>query len=350
MAFPHVSKDNPPLVVEGYVDTIALHQCGFKTAVAPLGTAFTDEHMKQLWQRHPCPLFCFDGDAAGRKAAFRVAQRLFPLLKPNLSVQFSFLPDGEDPDTYLKTYGRDMFGTMLKQTKSLMETVWTGYMDHMSMPEQPSPEEKTAFKKALMGHMLDIVDADLKNYFIADLNNRLAHTFTLAPQRTMIEKIKSSRSSVNVRRSVNGLKNKAISVKILLATLKNNPTLISRLSEHLVNIDADFENYNAFKGFLIDHYACSYDDMKSKAIQQGFQKIIHDLDHMDLVSLAPFSRKDTDEEIAFKGWLDVFQHTCARGRVLREAGEMKEELKQTLNHEVWMKWQHMKITINKTTH
>jgi DNA primase len=94
-AKPHL-KTGIPVLVEGYMDVIALWQAGFKTAVAPLGTAVGTEQLALLWQQHPSPLVCLDGDAAGRSAATRAALRALPVLEPGKTLQFAFLPEGED--------------------------------------------------------------------------------------------------------------------------------------------------------------------------------------------------------------------------------------------------------------
>ena len=93
------------VVVEGYMDVIALHQAGHTGAVAPLGTALTDDHLAELWRLSPEPVLCFDGDAAGGKAAERAIMLALPLLQPGYSLKLATLPAGEDPDSLVRTNG-----------------------------------------------------------------------------------------------------------------------------------------------------------------------------------------------------------------------------------------------------
>ena len=93
------------IVVEGYMDVIALSEAGFPQTVAPLGTALTEDQIRLLWRMAPEPILCFDGDAAGRRAAFRAVETVLPHLKPGFSVQFAFLPDGLDPDDLIRQHG-----------------------------------------------------------------------------------------------------------------------------------------------------------------------------------------------------------------------------------------------------
>jgi len=109
-----LKKEQPILVAEGYLDVISLHQAGFKGAVAPLGTALTEEQILLLWRLRPEPVFCFDGDTAGQKAAIRAAERAMPLLKTGLSLRFALLPKGEDPDSLLRSGGKERFENFKK--------------------------------------------------------------------------------------------------------------------------------------------------------------------------------------------------------------------------------------------
>ncbi len=107
------------IAVEGYMDVVALHEGGFAEAVAPLGTALTEDQVKLLWRMSPEPILCFDGDSAGRKAAFRAIDVVLPHLKPGTSVAFAFLPDGLDPDDLIRQQGPAAMETVLARTRPL---------------------------------------------------------------------------------------------------------------------------------------------------------------------------------------------------------------------------------------
>lgn len=123
-AKPHLKTNNQLVLVEGYMDVIALYQAGFKTAVAPLGTAVTAEQITLLWQQNPHPIVCLDGDAAGRTAALRMANRALPVLEPGRTLSFVFLPQGEDPDTLVQKDGIATFRNLLTQTTPLENLLW----------------------------------------------------------------------------------------------------------------------------------------------------------------------------------------------------------------------------------
>ncbi|WJN60055.1 DNA primase [Pseudomonas sp. SO81] len=103
------------MVVEGYMDVIALAQQGLRNAVATLGTATSEEHLKRLFRLVPSVLFCFDGDGAGRKAAWRALEATLPNLQDGRRARFLFLPEGEDPDTLVRSEGADAFRARINQ-------------------------------------------------------------------------------------------------------------------------------------------------------------------------------------------------------------------------------------------
>ncbi len=123
-AKPHLKSSGQLVLVEGYMDVIALYQAGFKTAVAPLGTSVTAEQITLLWQQNPHPVVCLDGDAAGRTAALRMANRALSVLEPGRTLNFVFLPQGEDPDSLVQKDGIATFRTLLTQTTSLENLLW----------------------------------------------------------------------------------------------------------------------------------------------------------------------------------------------------------------------------------
>src|SRR5690606_474166 len=112
------------IAVEGYMDVIALYQAGVENAVAPLGTALTENQLELLWRMTSEPILCFDGDGAGTRAANRVADLALPFLKPGRSVRFALLPDGKDPDDLVRHEGRAPFDKVVAEARPLAEMIW----------------------------------------------------------------------------------------------------------------------------------------------------------------------------------------------------------------------------------
>jgi DNA primase len=134
------------VVVEGYMDVIALHQAGFGGAVAPLGTALTAEQLEEAWRLDPAPVLCFDGDGAGARAAARGAEAALPLLAPDRTLRLARLPGGEDPDTLVRTQGRSAFEAIRLAASPLADALY----DLMYGAAPPvTPEQRAAFRVRL---------------------------------------------------------------------------------------------------------------------------------------------------------------------------------------------------------
>lgn len=117
-------KDDPMIVVEGYMDCVALHKAGFGRVVAPMGTAMNEEHLQELWKYNSEPVVCLDGDKAGLNAADRLVAMALPLVRHDKTLQFITLPDGLDPDDYIKHQGRDAFSSLLSEAQPLADFCW----------------------------------------------------------------------------------------------------------------------------------------------------------------------------------------------------------------------------------
>jgi DNA primase len=136
-AAPASRKSDRLVVVEGYLDVIAMAQAGIAETVAPLGTALTERQMERAWGLVDVPILCFDGDAAGRKAAYRAAERAMPLLRPGKSLAFAMLPAGLDPDDLARTGGKAAIEDVLDRTVPLLQLLYERERDKadMSQPE-----------------------------------------------------------------------------------------------------------------------------------------------------------------------------------------------------------------------
>jgi DNA primase len=158
------------IVTEGYMDVIALHQAGFATAVAPLGTALTEFQLHELWRLTPEPLLCFDGDGAGRRAAARAMRRALPLLRPGQSLRFVTLPAGEDPDSVIRQAGRGTFDEMLAAARPLSTVLWES---ELGAGRLDTPERRAALERRLMDQIGLIADRAVHAEYRRFLRDRL---------------------------------------------------------------------------------------------------------------------------------------------------------------------------------
>ena len=165
-----VTKDQPVIVAEGYMDVIALHGAGFTGAVAPLGTALTEGQLGELWKLADEPYLCFDGDNAGRRAAARAAQRALPLLRAGKSLRFLALPTGEDPDSLIRSRGADAVRRVLDLARPLSDIVWD-----MATENRPTdtPERRASLQRTVESQVAEIADPVVRDYYKTEMRSRL---------------------------------------------------------------------------------------------------------------------------------------------------------------------------------
>lgn len=162
------------IAVEGYMDVIALHQAGVENAVAPLGTALTENQLELLWRMTPVPVLCFDGDGAGIRAAHRAADLALPHLKPGKSVNFALLPDGKDPDDLVRQEGREPFDRVLAQAKPLSDLLW---MREAGSASFDTPEKKAELEARLKQITNVIADESVRRLYQQEMRDRLNALF-----------------------------------------------------------------------------------------------------------------------------------------------------------------------------
>jgi DNA primase len=160
------------VVVEGYIDVIALAQAGFAETVAPLGTALTEDQLRLLWRMAPEPVLCFDGDAAGRRAAFRAVETVLPHLKPGLSVQFAFLPEGLDPDDLIRQHGAGAFQDMLDTKLAALFDVLIEREERQGEPGV-TPEQRALLQARLEALVARIGDRGVRAHYERELRETL---------------------------------------------------------------------------------------------------------------------------------------------------------------------------------
>ena len=169
------------IVVEGYVDVIAMSRAGLPQAVAPLGTALTENQLALLWKTVAEPTLCFDGDSAGLKAAYRALDLGLPLLKAGHSLKFAFLPEGQDPDDLLKTEGAEALRTVVAAAEPMASVLWRRALDEN---DRTTPERRAAFERDLKSLINTIQDDVVKKHYLSDVQDRLGALFGRnAPQR-----------------------------------------------------------------------------------------------------------------------------------------------------------------------
>jgi DNA primase len=239
-AGPGSRKSGRIVVVEGYMDVIALAAAGIEEVVAPMGTALTERQIEMLWRLVEAPVLCFDGDAAGQRAAMRAAARALPHLRPGHSLAFALMPAGLDPDDVIRKGGRGAMDRLLAEPQSLLETLWR----HESAA-QPlrSPEDKAGLKERLMAHAESIQHPDIRALYKREFGDRFS-AFAFPRREFAAKKDWRSRPSdkrsaapsdtAELRRLRGGARDHL--TQAVLAGLARHPREIARHAEALVRL------------------------------------------------------------------------------------------------------------------
>ena len=168
------------IVVEGYIDVIAMVTTGFGGAVAPLGTALTEHQLALVWKMTDEPILCFDGDRAGQQAAWRAADLALPLLKPGKSLRFALLPEGQDPDDLARAGGRGAIEEVISAARPLADVIWSREIESGSFA---TPERRAALEARIGDIANSIHDEVVRRYYRQDLVERLQRTFATETPR-----------------------------------------------------------------------------------------------------------------------------------------------------------------------
>jgi DNA primase len=181
-------KSGRVLVVEGYMDVIALAQAGIAEAVAPLGTALTEHQLERLWRVVPVPTLCFDGDPAGQKASLRAAHRAVPLLAPGRSLRFVTLPEGQDPDDLVRARGPVALEALLGEAEPLVDRLWTA---ELAAEPLDTPEQRAGLKRRLADLAAGIADAGVRTEYQSEFRRRFDAHFAPAPRKPFTRSFES---------------------------------------------------------------------------------------------------------------------------------------------------------------
>jgi len=178
-AGPASRKAGRLIVVEGYMDVIALAKAGIDEVVAPNGTAVTEAQLERMWRFAEVPILCLDGDNAGQKAAVRAALRALPMVGPGRSLAFATLPPGQDPDDLVKAGGIDAIEAVLSTTKPLVDLIWEG---ELAAAPLTTPEARAGLRQRLTDIARTIADENVREQYQSEYRRRFDALYAAAPR------------------------------------------------------------------------------------------------------------------------------------------------------------------------
>lgn len=330
-------KANEVVVAEGYMDVIALTRGGIPQAVAPLGTALTETQIEELWKLAEEPILCFDGDAAGQRAAARAAERALAVLKPGRSLRFALLPGGRDPDEILRDEGPQALRSALSAARPLMDMLWSMALEGRDLT---TPERRAALEAHLEDMARGIEDRTVQQYYRQAFRDRLRDLFR--PQRPAYGGKPAAGGGGWVPRSggkgwgnrqpprwsaplpplpaagmlvpkLSAESAEATRRRILVATALCHPRLFDHIEERLGSLELPEPDLDKIRRALLillgREPGLDFDSVKSHLHADGLESAVRGLLSSNVWVHAAFCRPDAELDAARTGWDHTFELT-----------------------------------------
>ena len=356
------AKDPSAIVVEGYMDVIALHRAGFTTAVAPLGTALTEAQIEELWRMAPEPVLCFDGDSAGQRAASRALVRALPILKPGMSLRFAILPSAEDPDSLILHHGASAMRELLDRAQPLAEVLWQLETAHPT----DTPERRAALEKRLDSQVRLIADRSVQEHYRNFFRERLAEMFG-ARRGPMGGRSKPPRFGAQRGPYQTGFGDRMRGRRfappppwreaapqgdpqllarrreeVILALVLNHPSLLNEVEEEFAQLEFLSSDLDKLRNAILKTHAPQPDlDVETLTRQlkdDGFAKTVDRVLSAQVLNHAAFARAGADVETARLGWADT-KGRFEKRRLGLQIRDAAQDLAGDMSVENWTRMQ-----------
>lgn len=321
------------VVAEGYMDVIALHRAGFEGAVAPLGTAMTEDQIIMLWRHVDEPVLCFDGDTAGGRAATRAAERALPILRPGKSLRFAMLPAGKDPDDLIAGHGAAAMRRVLDSSMPMSELVWNL---ELGLGSADTPERRAGLERRLWQRSQQITDRSVQDHYWSVLKEKLWLKFRSAQRKAP----RRGRNAVKHQEpGGNALARTSAAPRLrhmlIAATIIAHPLLADEFSDSLSRIafDADLDKLlQALQKQLTAQPDLDAETLKRHLSQDGFAALIEALFADDMLEFAAAARAGASVDVARRD-VESTLELIFQARRMEELGATARYTAEDLNEE-----------------
>lgn len=319
-------KGKPLIVAEGYMDVIALSEAGFTAAVAPLGTAVTDEQLRLMWRIHDEPIIALDGDTAGIRAALRVIDLALPLLAAGKGLRFATLPAGLDPDDLIKSQGAGAMQGVIDKAAPMVQLLWQREIQGRVFD---SPERKATLDKSLRAHLMRIVDPSIREHYSKDIKALRWELFGQKPRKAFVagkgrilpEMPATSATKGSLLATASGQVQETLREAVILATLIIHPSLIHRFESALERLQFTHDDHHLLRGLIL-----RYPDDLQDQINAVAPDALAELMARPHVVIAPPVRNTLDTELAAMCLAEELAKLDAHRGARREIAEAVAEI------------------------
>jgi len=302
----------PLIVVEGYVDVIAMYHAGLYGAVAPLGTALSEEQLNLMWKNYNEPIICMDGDLAGYKSALRTLSVAFPILKAGKSLQFVFLPEGKDPDNLISMGKKEYLIKLINNPMSLFDFFWKSSTENILLN---TPERRAGFKKSVESKISTINDktvrSEYRNSFYSYFNKFVLNKKSYK-NNSFSNHMDGDLDKYNINR-INKNLNFINREKNLVHSIINNPSILNSLDEEFSILPLQNSELDSIRLAIIKIYEkngfISQDNIEDLKKDVNFSKIYDkyftNISWVNKSFIPPFVKANEDTESIIKIWRET---------------------------------------------
>ncbi len=343
------SETDEVLIVEGYMDVVSVYSSGVKNVIANSGTALTERQISLIWKFFSNPIICLDGDDSGQKAALRIAEKLFPLINEKNKIFFSIMPDGKDPDDFIKQNGKSGLLNLLKKKEIIQSFIWDY---HFNKIDQYNPYEVSKFEKEIKNLSYSIHDETLKKYVLEDFLEKIKK---LTPIQTSKKNYQNyyfknkkdyqilKETKILHQKRKNLSKIQIIEFSILFIIL-NYLNLVSKKIEELSEIKFLSEKNESLKTDIIGALTEGRDinSIKLKIIN-GYDKIIKEINENSNIQI--ISKNKDDQNIL--GLLDELIEDHKEQSNLKKIESLEQKLINKLDENSYSELLKLKSQLNR---
>ncbi len=290
------NRSQEVIIVEGYMDVIAIYSSGIKNVVSNSGIALTENQINLIWKFFSNPIVCLDGDSSGQKAALRIAENLLPYIRENNKIGFVTLSNGIDPDDYIKEKGKESFEKLIKGNLSIEEFIWRIYLNNL---DRSDPFATTKFEKRFRNLCQSIKDQTLKKYILEHYLEKIRNLTPL--QRFSRGKKRDSYKMLNETKKISVARDHLTKEEIkeysILYIMYNYPKIISPRVEIFKDIKFFSNNLNKLKSELLDLISAGkFDKKKTLNLDEKYSGLIKDINQNSVIKNI-FLKKDETQQI-----------------------------------------------------
>ncbi len=297
------AETNEVIIVEGYMDVVSVYSSGIKNVIANSGTTLTERQINLIWKFFSNPIICLDGDLSGQSAAIRIAEKLVPIINENNKIYFSILPNGNDPDDFIKNNGKEKFINLLKDKIIIQSFIWEHYLSKL---DRSNPFEISKFEKEVKKICYSIKDETLKKYVLEDFLNKIQN---LTPNQNPKNKYnyrfqKYSKKNYQITNETKTLHKKnshlsKIQIKefSILFIMLNYLNITSKKIEEISSISFLDSKNESLKKLIIELLINeNNDELISTKVKEKFENLIQEVQENSSIQI--ILKNKSEEEVA----------------------------------------------------